>query len=202
MSEVQSTLRSQGFNFDRNPERNGTQHIGLNWNLHLILSDVKCVTRLINNLQPGQILRFEIFLEIILSVCSRLISFHPLNSPKKLPRVEAVYHIGLTIFMMTLFLQHEGRQIMKFDLVFTRLKDILDGELDDLDDRLVLWLLIIGSIWTSGGTDGSWLIEKLRLTAQRMNLKNWEEVRDCLSAYPWVKMVHDRPGRVVWKRAV
>lgn len=201
MREVQITLASKGFGLDQIAAASTIRHNGMDPSLYKILLDVASVSSLFNDSPAGLKLDTNTFQEILVSVCSRLIRFHPLQSPKQKSDIEAVYHIGMTIFMMTLFLQYDGQRILQYELVSLRLQDVLDRGLDDLDNDLVLWLMFIGGIWTLGGTDGLWLFSRIRTLAFRLGVNSWAEVHSCISGLPWIRALHDRPGHAVWTLA-
>ena len=198
MSEVQITLASSGLSLDRTSAASAIRHNGLDPNLYEILLDVKSLTSLFNNILADLTIDLNTFHEMLVSICCRLIRFHPLQSPRQESNIDAVYHIGLTVFMITLFLQYGGRQTSPYELVSLRLRDVLDGELNELDDDLVLWLMFVGSIWVSGGTDGSWIISKIRRLARRLGINSWAKVQRSVSTFPWISALHDQLGRIVW----
>jgi hypothetical protein len=200
MSKVRHTFESKGLNLDLISAPSLVRHDRLDLTLHEILLDARRLTSILNSISPGLILDCNTFLEMIISICSRLIRYHPLQDFKQISSMEAVYHIGLTIFMMTSFLQLDGRQILRYDLVTLRLKETLDDDLEELDDDLVLWLMIIGGIWTLGGTDGAWLIPRIRKLAGRLGIDVWADVLNVVSRFPWIGVLHDEAGREVWKR--
>ena len=198
MSEVPTMLASKGLYLDRSSAASAIRHNGLDPDLHEILLDITSVTSLVKNLPTDLTIELTTFQEMLVSICSRLIRFHPLQSLKQKSDIEAVYHIGLTIFMMTLFLQYDHRRILQYELVSLRLKDVLDRGLDEVDDDLVLWLLLIGGIWISSGTDRFWLTSRIMELARRLGLNSWADVHGYVSTFPWISTLHDQPGRAVW----
>ena len=201
MSEVRNTLLERGFDFDRLSAASAIRHTGLDPSLHEVLLDVINVASLFNNIPTGQTLHINTFQEIIVSILSRLIRFRPLQSSKRESNVEAGYHIGLTIFMMTIFLQYDSRRILEYDLVSLYLKDVLDSGLDEQERDLTVWLIFIGGIWVSGDTDGGWFIWKARRLLRRLSIKSWREVHNSVRKFPWIDALHDRLGFVVWNLA-
>lgn len=201
MSEVRNALLERGFDFDRLSAASAIRHTGLDPSLHEVLLDVINVASLFNNIPTGQTLHINTFQEIIVSILSRLIRFRPLQSSKRESNVEAGYHIGLIIFMMTIFLQYDSRRILEYDLVSLYLKDVLDSGLDEQERDLTLWLMFIGGIWVSGDTDGSWFISKARRLLRRLSIKSWREVHNSVRKFPWIDALHDRLGFVVWNLA-
>lgn len=198
ISEVEITLVSRGLSLDRSSAACAIRHSGLDPDLHEILVDVTSVASLLNNMPASLTLDIVTFQETIVSICSRLIRFHPLQSLTHESDVDAAYHIGLTIFTMTLFMQFDNRRVMQYELVSLRLKDVLDHRLDEVGDDLLLWLLFIGGIWISGGTDRFWLGSRIKSLSRTLGINNWAEVHTCISKFPWIGNVHDELGLAVW----
>lgn len=100
--------------------------------------------------------------------------------------------------MMTTFLQHEVRRILEYDLISFCLGDILDRQSEDLEDDFVLWLVLIGGVWTVGKDQKEWLSRTIRSKAQILGLKTWDDAQDAVSKYPWIQVLHDAPGQTLW----
>jgi hypothetical protein len=197
MSEVRSTLLSMGFNFYSGLTSGQHQRDGLNTDIQDILVDVISITTLFNNPPTRQTLDIRTFLEIMISICCRLIRFRPLQSPKPECKREAAYHIGLITFMTTLFLQWDNRRIQEYDSISRRLREVLDEEFDAHDGDLLLWLLFIASLWFST-TSSHWLILRIRILTVQLDIDNWSRVRDSICKFPWINVLHEKTGRAVW----
>jgi hypothetical protein len=201
MPEALTILASKEFNFDWNSAASSVRHSELNPYLHNILSDVTRLASLFNNMPTNRSLGMRTFQELLVSIFSRLIRFQSLQDYNQLSDIEAVYHIGLTIFMMTLLFQYRIGRILEFGQVSTRLQTVLDRSLVELDDNLVLWLLVLGGIWNKYGPNGSWLIPRITKLAQSQGTSTWIEVHNAVSMYPWINALHDEPGFAVWNSA-
>ncbi|KAL6401646.1 hypothetical protein AUP68_15523 [Ilyonectria robusta] len=198
MPEVQVLLAPKGLSFDRPSAASSVQHKGLNPQLHEILLDVLGSSSLFNNRVRVHAVDLLTYQEMLVSICYRLIRFHPLDEPRLESDVEAIYHTGLTIFMMTIFLQYDRRRIMDHELASFCFRDTLDRTSLERDNELVLWYMIIGGIWISGEVDGDWLAPRIWMVAENLGIKSWDEVRKCVGKFPWVNVLHDEPGRVLW----
>lgn len=201
ISEVRSTLASKGLSFNSISASGEHHYKGINPHLRHILWDVMSVTALFNNLPADKTLDISMFLEIVLSICCRLIRFRPLQSPKPESRREAAYHIGSIVFMTTLFLQWDNRRIQEYDLISLRLREALEDELDAYDGDLFLWLLFIASLWFST-TDRHWLVLKIRMSTVRLGIDRWAQLLDRFCNFPWINNLHDQAGRAVWELAI
>jgi hypothetical protein len=99
--------------------------------------------------------------------------------------------------MMSLFLQHDRRQIMDYDLVTVRLKEVLDYH-QELDDDLALWLMCLGGIWIADDPYRLWLCPMISEFTHTTGIHSWPEVHDRVSKFPWIKVVHEDQGCLVW----
>lgn len=197
MSEVRSTLAAKGLSFYAVTTSGKHQQDGTSPYLQDIIYDVMSITALFNNLPAGQTLDISTFLEMVISICCRLIRFRPLQSPKPESKREAAYHIGLIVFMTTLFLQWDERRIQEYDLISRRLREVLDDELDAHDSDLLLWLLFIASLWVSA-TNRDRLILRINMLSVRLGIDKWSRARDFICRFPWINTLHDQTGRAIW----
>lgn len=199
MSEVRSTLPSISHNFYSGLTSGQYQYDRINTDLQDILIDVKRFATLFNEPPPHQTLDISTFLEIVISICCRLIRFRQLKTPKPKCKKEAAYHIGLITFMTTLFLQWDNRRIQEYDLISRRLREVLDEDFDVHDDGdLLLWLLFIASLWFETTSSSHWLVLRIRVLAVRLETDSWARVRNSICKFPWINVLHEETGRVVW----
>lgn len=201
MPEARATLTAAGFKLDPVAAECAIQHQGLHPVLYDILLDVISISLLFNCLPPGQKINVTTFSELVLSVSSRLVRFHSLSDPPLESATEAAYHIGLTIFMMSTFLQHDRRRIIAYEFVSTHLKDIIDRGTEALGKGLALWLTFLGGIWVLGDPDTFWLRQRVRGLVERLEINSWEEVQSLVSQFPWIRPFHDKVGLEVWNLA-
>jgi hypothetical protein len=104
--------------------------------------------------------------------------------------------------MMTLFLQYDGRRIWRFPIVMRRLKDVLDCESaaqGEGDDALILWVLLMGGVWTMAEPEKRWVRPKLRDVVHRMEIKDFESAFRRISKLPWLHTVHDELSQALWE---
>jgi len=200
MPEVQKILALKGLCLNRNSTATLVGLNRLDLYFHQILLDAMGLCALFNNDLHNCTLDLETFQEIVISLCYSLLRFRSLNDSKQQSDMQAAYHIGLTIFMMTVFLQYDRRRILDYNLIPLCLREFLDSRLDELEDEAILWLMIVGGIWISGDDDREWLAPRTRMMAQRLGIDTWDEVRSSVSKFPWINALHDEPGRSLWNR--
>ncbi|RFU81113.1 hypothetical protein TARUN_1090 [Trichoderma arundinaceum] len=198
MAKVRNTLALTKLDIDGDAAASCPQHNLLEPYLHAILVDMMGVALLFNN---GVQLDLETLQEMILSLGYRLIQFHPSEEERKLWQLQTSYHIGLTIFTMTVFLHAGRRQILDYERVDRRLKEILDTDLEDHNPELALWLSILGGVWASDGYGGHWIPPKIRLMSMRLDIRSWDDVYIVIGHFPWIHALHDDPGHALWDQA-
>jgi hypothetical protein len=197
MYETLVILESKGFEVKRDLITCGTRFEGLDPSLYDILLDVNVIANLFNNLPADQTMDTYLFQELVISVCFRLLKFRPAQGFSEKHNTEAALHIGLMVFMMTLFLQHNYRHFIDYDLVTLRLKDTLNLHLHELDDDLGLWLVFIGRAWTWGDNDEFWA-GKIGEVVHRLGITHEADVLMSVKAFPWINALHDKLSHMVW----
>lgn len=200
MDRVRNSLWAQDLPLDRNLDMSSTRYNHLDPHLREILWDVMSISSLFNSLGDKTV-DYMIFLEILISLCYRLLRFRSLGDASTRCDVQAGYHIGLTIFTMTLFLQNDRRRMINYSLIPVCLGSVLRSEVAEQKDEDALWLMIIGGIWISDEPESDWFAPRIRSVAQRLGLDSWDKARNCLCKYPWIGSQHDQPGRELWNRA-
>lgn len=183
------------------------QHNELDPCLRVIFLDAMTASSIFNNFLPDRAFDLVTFQEMQVSICYRLFQFSALQSPMPECDIQAAYHIGLTIFMMTLFLQFDCRRMLDYQLTSLCFKDVLSHSFSGRDESgLGLWLTLVGGIWLSGDIEGGaaykeWLSERLRREAQQLGVGNWDEAVNAVGKFPWIHTLHDKPGRIAWNEA-
>ncbi|CAG9990899.1 unnamed protein product [Clonostachys byssicola] len=164
-----------------------------------VLLDVLDVSALINGNKSKLVVDLINFQEILMSVFYRLLRMHPLQGVPLTNDADAMYHLGLLIFMLTLFITIEKQRILECCPVSDAVRELLDRDLSKSSDELVLWFLLIGAIWTST-VEGDWILPNLQEVRKRLCLNKWEEVQCRIESFPWISVLHDEPGRSLWIR--
>lgn len=168
--------------------------------LHEILLDVTALCRLFKDDQnPGSV-DLVTFQEIIISICYRLLRFRSLNESRRMLDQHSAIHVGLMIFIMTIFIHHGRRKMITFEVVVDILLDISSEPADGQNDYVLFWLLMIGGIWASDDAWGNQIVPRLKETAKRMGIGSWDDARTAIQKMPWIPPVHDRPGETLWTK--
>lgn len=205
MQRVDDGLAKKGLGFDRDAAAMAVRHRGLDPYLHDILVDIISLCSLFNNNLPNSTLDVNLFLENQTSICYRLLHFHPLGShwPEPYDIIQAAYHTGLTVLMMTMFLQHDRRRVLDYSLITQCVWDVLeDSNSELLDEEFALWLMLMGGIWISVGVEVGSLLSRIQSTAEKLGLVRWDEACIIMARFPWIHALHDQPGRELWGRAI
>lgn len=201
MSVAERNLASKGLHLDRTALALLAGNYMFDSRLQEILVDVTALCHLFNDdLRPGSV-DLVTYQEILLSICYRLLRFRTLHESRTMFDEHSTLHLGLLLFIMTLFLHHGSRKVVSFELVSQTLLDIAtESATVGPSDHMVLWLMIIGGIWTSDDACSSWLVSRIKETAHRMGIQRWEDARMASQELPWIKVVHDKPGETLWNR--
>lgn len=197
MAQVREGLVSKGFVLSHSAVSSPLHRELTSMGLRDILLDAVSLSSFINNNTTGSVMPLAFFHESLMSLFYRLLHLHCLDGVPKGSGVEAAYHIGLVLFTISLFITLEKQRIIDCSLVSLRLKHVLDQHLNDLPAELGLWVTMVGGIWTSA-VDGDWVLPKIWEVSQRLQLKDWNQAREHLKAFPWVKAVHEQSGRTLW----
>lgn len=162
------------------------------------LQDIMGSCSLFNNHAESISLGMVAFLELIISICYRLLRFRLLGSPTQRDDTEGALHLGSTIVMMTVFLQLGNRRMIDYTLVSQRLQEALNDRLLEADVELYLWLAIIGSIWISRDDESGWIGKLIQIACEKAGLTTWINVRSRIAIFPWIHVIHDKPGLDIW----
>lgn len=185
---------------------------GLRPELAQVLVDASHVAGFLNTAPAaGHTLRVDTFQEMAVSLCSRLIQLgapSDVGVPDNTTAADATYHIGLTLFSMTLFLQLGGHRLLNYPRVVQRLRGVLQQEARGVDPCLRLWVLFLGAIWVQGGdtsddgVDEARFHAQIRDTAEQLGITggDWTRVHEIVCVFPWVDALHNSVGRDVWTK--
>jgi hypothetical protein len=198
MPQIISTLHTLDLNFDQEAAYKLVHHRTLDPAILDVLLDVICTSTLFSDIPSARKVDLYLFQELLVSVCYRLLAIPHSHSP---PRIEDAYHVGLTIFMMSLFLQIGKQRVMNYDNVTKRLRNIVESDLLEGEDELRFWLLMLGGVWVADDDHVEWLMPMMFTQTRKMQLWSWSKAKEVLDRWPWIGGLHDGPGRMVWERA-
>ena len=140
--------------------------------------------------------------EIIISILYRIFALNFHENTSLPPTIEDAYHVGLTLFIMTLFLQHGRKRMLQYHNVVRRLRNVLDSKVLDQEHELKFWLSMVGGVWVNQDDGAEWLPPLVRSEARKMGLTGWEDAKSVLKRYPWIHPLHDEAGVQVWEKAI
>lgn len=198
MPQIIATLHALDLPFDRDIARNQVQHLKLDHALLDVLVDIICASTLFNDLPSTRKVDLYLFQELLVSICYSLLAISHSHYP---PRIEDAYHVGLIIFMMSLFLQVGSQRIMNYDNVTRRLRTVLESDLFDGENDLRFWLLMMGGVWVADEEGAGWLMPMMHAQTRKMRLHSWNEAREVVERFPWIGVLYDAPVKIFWERA-
>lgn len=202
MPQVRDTLGARNLIVPLSDTTATVRHANLSPDLKEILIDIIGVCSFFNTNLPNTTLDLSLFLETQVSICYRLLRFHELGTPwPASDSIQAAYHTALSLLMMSMFLQHDRRRVMDYSLITRCLWYVLDEvPLDEHEDELNLWLMVMGSIWIPGDDHMNRLAPKIQATAQRLGISTCDAMISSVSKFPWIHAIHDEPGQQAWKK--
>ena len=112
--------------------------------------------------------------------------------------VSSAYHIGLVLFVMSMFLQFDHRRILDYECALSRWKSLVMSEDYNEESEIRLWLLLIGGMWMTCPRDESWFTTRIRQTVHRLDARTWDEFKEIAGRFPWIDALHDEPTRALW----
>jgi hypothetical protein len=141
--------------------------------------------------------------DILVSICQRLVDFAPLGGERPKNVLHDAWHLGLTAFMMTIVYQTRPGEmrLAHFALLDRLLQERLnDDSLARVDNYrpLRLWLFVIYGLSVWEGCDGRWLTLRAQAVARELGVISWSEATVCLRQFPWIDIVHKKPGNRLW----
>jgi hypothetical protein len=203
MAEIYEYCQSLGLEVGRESAAATTRHRGeMHPALYNVLVDMKVVSSVFNHRLGNIKVELHIFTRIMLSTCYRLLRFQAVDGPPLVSNLDAVYYAGMMMFIMTVFLRCDSRRIIECDLMSRCLEATVQRRLSEAYRELELWLLVVGGIWATAGGEGDddWVAPRIVPMAQSLGLQTWDEVRGCMSNFPWINSIQDEPGRKLWDR--
>lgn len=172
---------------------------GLNPYLRGILSDMLNICCLLNSDPRQSILDLLGFEEIFVSVCYSLLRFIPIKDSTGRIGSQEACHLGLLLFVLTMFFQVGRNRIIEFEALSLRLHAFLNDLCENGTD-LSLWVLALGGIWASGSMKSEVSASKVRRFTQQKGIDSWDKFQERLIKFPWIHAVHDGPAHQLWAR--
>jgi hypothetical protein len=193
---MQKSLLSRGFTL----QSVETSHFRTNEPvLKKAFSDLMGVCDLFNNHIDKKPLDLIEFQEILISICYRLLQFRTLNRSRLIGDADSAHHIGLLVFMMSMFWNNHQNRLAKPGLIAACIKEALEMA-DDLENEFVFWMLVLGGISVSGNEDIEWIVVRLHEKARQLGVVTWDDARDLLHKFPWMTVIHDTSGQTLWNK--
>lgn len=200
MAQARESLFIESTQLDHSPTVSPVAYEGLDPRFHEILVDALHVSTVFNSRSHQCRANLVSYQEIVLSILYRLLNFQPLENSQQDSGVEAAYHTGLTVFMMTMFLQHQRHRFVDLRVTLRSLREVFETTAVEEQGELALWALVIGGIWMGDDPDGEWIAPRLRRVSQGLGINSWDGAYLVLKRFPWIDRVHDEPGRQTWER--
>jgi hypothetical protein len=155
------------------------------------MQDAMWVTQLLNRERRSARLDPYNLSEYIISIGYRLLHFQPLDRISELQPLDRACHIGLAVYLSTLYIQHGSRRMLKYGLVGKCLRATIEACFDDIDAKVLLWVFLLGGPSLLAQSTKSWLAPKVLEVLDMLGTRSWSEVRSLVATFPWICGLHD-----------
>lgn len=144
-------------------------------------------------------LNLRYFYETNVSVIYRLLRAHPLDETSTCGVDDfAIQHMGMLLFMMTVFLDNDYHQIVNFAYVRRCISYVANNLSKGRDNVTLIWFCLLALIWTGEGPASYRTQESIRRAAVSHGVYGWQEARKALSAMPWIDSLHGDTAQGIW----
>ncbi|KAF5596755.1 uncharacterized protein FSUBG_8710 [Fusarium subglutinans] len=192
---IKLNLAHKGFTLQQD---SAAYHSRLDPILQEALSDAMGLCRLLNKHQDEKPLDLLEFQEVLVSVCYRLLEFRTINEARLRQDTQSTYHIGLSLFMMSIYFNNKQDRMARPGLIKTLVEEAMDSNSNESEDEFKFWLLILGGISVPARDGRGWFVETVREQASLLGIMTWVQVKECLARFPWMDAIHDEPSRKLW----
>ncbi|KAF5564812.1 hypothetical protein FPHYL_4539 [Fusarium phyllophilum] len=192
---IKRNLAYKGFTLQQDSAAYSSQ---LDPTLQQAFSDAMVLCRLLNKHADEKPLDLLDFQEVLVSICYRLLQFRTIGESRFKRDTQSTYHIGLCLFMMSVYFNNKQDRMARPGLIKTLVKEAIESQLNEGEDEFKFWLLILGGISVPVRDGREWFVGKLQEQASLLGIMAREEVKGCLARFPWMDAIHDEPSRKLW----
>lgn len=200
MSEIRPRIIQSSPCLEQRTSYNVIQADQVDMLLKEVLRDSLEICTYFNDKNKTEFLTVLEFMEIVLSIFYRLLAFRLFSGPIKNTNNDTIYHAGLGLFMMTVFLQSRERRPLRYDMASKYVFDVVHRLVaeDGRNDELILWFLALVGIWELGDDNTYWVVPMIQERVKRLGIKSWAEFRAVVSKRPWLNALHNDLGHRLW----
>ena len=176
--------------------------------LSRIMLDVLSFTSLLNSSQEEGRTKLDplSYTEMLLSLIYRLMEVTSIGQPRCVSRrtYGDIAHLATLAFMTTLLPEYgsdRSSYLLLSDFLKSAVQNVQVMSADSKDDgySLLLWTLFVAGISTLKRKNHRWLSPLILETCRRLDLNDWPAVHRQLCGLPWIYVLHDVPGRLLWE---
>ena len=141
----------------------------------------------------GQCISAETFLDSMSSLMYRLLNMHFVTSSS-----DEINRLGLLAFSCGIFLHWKnlGASYAHFTSAFR--SSLRRPTSPPVSSKLLLWLLVVGSVSAFDATDDEWLRPLLLANMGYCQIDSWSKMRDLLKSFMWIGLVYDKAATSVF----
>ncbi|KAI1469246.1 uncharacterized protein F4812DRAFT_323434 [Daldinia caldariorum] len=128
----------------------------------------------------------------------RLVHIRPLDKGPGIS-LENDIHTGLLMLMTNFFLSILHR-VPDLPLLRQRIEALVLEKLigGKEEEEVLLWILFMAGITIPGLPEDEHFMRRISEVTISLDLQSWDDVRQILSKFPWIKAIHERPGNTLW----
>lgn len=179
-------------------------HLSTSTTLLAILADMTTLSHLLDANPSRFSLTPSTFQGALITFAYRLLQSQPLTTVPD-DGLENALHITALGWLTTILFEYGRLHARGYDLLASRLRNAISSVMTTIqlkEQPVLLWILFAGGIALFGDEDEGWLSPCVRSCAAALGVGFWEDCVGLLVGMPWIRVVHDRPGRVVWEAAM
>ncbi|KAF7558905.1 hypothetical protein G7046_g5263 [Stylonectria norvegica] len=169
--------------------------------LQTLLADIKYLSLLLNDANAGRRPRLDSsrFHETVMLLGYRLVAVNTTSEARSMGCLDSLVHITLMAYIVRLLVGLDRKSADNPLLSsVARLSAVKDEHLKSGNGEALLWMLFTGRVSVFKGEDDVWLVPRAREIAASLGLRTWNDVRQVLTKFAWVEMLHDKIGCTIW----
>lgn len=154
--------------------------------------------------QPGKAKMVALqYQDVLIWLWQRLIDFAPLSEKRPLDPLDDMWHLGLLTFLATITWPTSFLRGLNCGLLQKLVRERINSKvlLERGDDYRVLWfwVVFVYAMLLPKDSHEQLPVRQIREMAEELNIKTWEEATVAFRPLPWIGIIHDEPGKKLWR---
>ncbi|KAK6067687.1 cytochrome P450 [Seiridium cupressi] len=134
----------------------------------------------------------DTFHDTVILMGYQLIQVNPLSAPPLPDDISNLLHLGLYAFVAT-FLAGLNKKFPSLPILSDKIKStVLRSDVVSIPwHETLLWTLFMGRTTIVSQIDDTWVLPRICESIQYLGISNPQELRQTLSKFPWIDVLHD-----------